>query len=1174
VNPTVSSVRPYPEGGGWARRASLVVAILLAAVVGLCAAARHADTSAAQGPAWSEVERWTLPPLPVEPLDIALAPDGRLWVADGRNGSIAVVAPAGNAPAERLAPPAGIAALSPTGGGAGTIVPFSVVLDAPRDRLYVLWAEIVASGDRFRQGLTSLYIERRRLDGSTLGVALRRGNGLLTAAAGMVTDLALAADGELIAYVNGSAERLDPLDGSTQPIGRVGREGEATRLAVLPGGDLIVASPWSGQLLRYTMAGELVATWPVPGPLTPRALAVDAAGLTHVLLGGDVGAVFGTDQAILVTVNASGTITGSRSGADLRVDVPAGYWPFALSLATGDPSDGLALVTGEDRLRVARVAPAGSAWPTIDCAPAAHGWAPRLGSPDQAFGAGMAVAAVDGQRLVVLDHRERQVVAWDRATGSTAVRPVPPGTLDVAAGSGTALFAVTGSALMRLDDASTITPTWAVSRTALAGTRIALGTRLYATDPRGGRLDHLDPATGRVLATSLLVSAAGLWPADVAAAGDAAYTADLLDRRLHAWTTAWPDVPVRAAPSGLVAGPRRLAAGRLADGTPALAALLADGYVEILADAGDSLRTIARFRPDGGAEGLVRADDIALDPSGRVLLADSDLGAVRAFAPQPGAPAPTAPPPPSPTPADGACAVRGDKRAGPARVVLGETAIITLSMAATCPARARVAGADIVLVMDRSGSMSGDKLLAARRAATTFLEPLDTRIHQVAVVSFADGATLDAAFGSGLGAAVDALAALRADGGTNVAASLATAMAHLEAAGRPDALPVIVLATDGHSTAGGDPTGIASAARAAGIVLYAIGIGVDVDAGALRALAGAPERTFLAARPGDLYTVYEQLQRLIASSLAGNLVIVDAPDARLAVVPGSARPAALETAGTLGWGRTLLPTDGITLTYAVRPLTIGRIAVGRAVADYVDADGAPRRFAFPEPVIEVVAPTASPTRTGEPTPRPTMTRTPRPLAPAFLPVVASAHCMAATTRVDVALVIDASQSMAGGKLAAARAAAADFVALLDLRVAGDRAAVIAFDAAPRVLAPLTADRQAIATALDAIAARPGTRIDLALRAASGELAAGGGPGRRRVIVLLSDGAHGGPTEPVVALADRLRQDGVSAYAIGLGGDADALLLRAVAGPGGYFAAPSPDDLAAIYARIAAALPCR
>lgn len=219
--------------------------------------------------------------------------------------------------------------------------------------------------------------------------------------------------------------------------------------------------------------------------------------------------------------------------------------------------------------------------------------------------------------------------------------------------------------------------------------------------------------------------------------------------------------------------------------------------------------------------------------------------------------------------------------------------------------------------------------------------------------------------------------------------------------------------------------------------------------------------------------------------------------------------------------------------------------------------------------------TASPTPTPTPssTATPTMTPTPTPVPePIYLPWLLKESYEQDHRHIDAVLVVDASTTMAGAKLAAAQAAAAAFVAVM--RLPDDQTAVVAFNDTVQLLVSLTGDRTAIGAALGAISPSPGTRLDRGLERARAELR---GPRHRSenvpVILLFSDGLqYEDPTTARTAAA-AARGEGVEIYAIGLGADVDAgLLVELVGAPDRYRFAPDAAEMAALYRAITAVVP--
>lgn len=229
----------------------------------------------------------------------------------------------------------------------------------------------------------------------------------------------------------------------------------------------------------------------------------------------------------------------------------------------------------------------------------------------------------------------------------------------------------------------------------------------------------------------------------------------------------------------------------------------------------------------------------------------------------------------------------------------------------------------------------------------------------------------------------------------------------------------------------------------------------------------------------------------------------------------------------------------------------------------------------PSPSPTPLPPTPSSTDTPRLTASPTRATPSPPPPPLFLPFLGRGHCLALRRRpLDVALVLDSSQSMAGPKLAAALAAAQAFVDLVDLP--RDRVAVVSFNGRARLEAGLTGSRSLLELALAAPQTGQGTRIDLGLAAAEAELRGSRARAEGRpVIILLTDGQPDAGSDGLARDAARLaRSRGTLVYAIGLGADVDLGLLRELTGDARrVLPAPSPADLAGIYRGLAETIPC-
>ncbi len=609
------------------------------------------------------------------------------------------------------------------------------------------------------------------------------------------------------------------------------------------------------------------------------------------------------------------------------------------------------------------------------------------------------------------------------------------------------------------------------------------------------------------------------------------------------------------------------------------------GVVEVYEPDGSLL---ARFdaRPFSTSDPATLSD-LEVHEDGRVFVSDEQAGLVSVFQPgdaTTGLPAP-----------DGAdCAYRVDKVADPLRLPLGATTRLTLALEGACGVGQ--IPTDIVIALPQlyvdQPSYNGQLLAELRK----LLGRIDFDVHRVGLLSYLSSSVEEQAL-SHDAAALDVAAGKIQRGRRfdlspipQVKMGIAGAAKMLEAS--PGRQTVILLLQAPYCSRDvafrpadcndyNPAEEAAQAARDAGhriLVMQRDPTGwnaghasvlADSDADVLETAADAAKRALGYRWPDHLAT---------------DLELVDRLPANMRLVAGSVSAPGTVIGSEVHWQMPSIDRQRSIFGLELEPLQPGRWPTNiEAVANFTDGWGQPQRLVFPIPEVEVIAPTAtpihpSPTPMPSATPSPSATNTPLPPTvepvPVYLPLLLADHCRPGQKRLDVALVVDTSSSMAGEKIEAARSALQSFVGIIDLVPGGDRAALVHFDAQARVLTALTDDRALVEAGIQSLETAQGTRIDLGLERAI-EALAGTGDDPRRVpmIILLSDGRQD-EVDPVIEAADRAQAAGIVVYAIGLGQDVDADLLQRAAGQRQrYRFAPTPADLRAIYEGIAGEIPC-
>lgn len=225
--------------------------------------------------------------------------------------------------------------------------------------------------------------------------------------------------------------------------------------------------------------------------------------------------------------------------------------------------------------------------------------------------------------------------------------------------------------------------------------------------------------------------------------------------------------------------------------------------------------------------------------------------------------------------------LKTDKIVGSQRVLEGNTVEITIKL--TGEGSIAKSEVDVVLILDRSGSMGGSKITDAQQAAKGFLE-FTNELDRVGFISYSKDIKIrsDLLFMNStnkdiLRAEIDSYK-IKAEGTTNIYDAIDTANGLLLKSPREEyVLLVEILLTDGRHNYPAKPEGafesLANYAKDNDIAIYTVGLGSDVNPDRLQMIANITGgKYYFAPTSNELEGIFADIAKSLA--IAGTEIVV------------------------------------------------------------------------------------------------------------------------------------------------------------------------------------------------------------------------------------------------------------------------------------------------------------
>ena len=252
---------------------------------------------------------------------------------------------------------------------------------------------------------------------------------------------------------------------------------------------------------------------------------------------------------------------------------------------------------------------------------------------------------------------------------------------------------------------------------------------------------------------------------------------------------------------------------------------------------------------------------------------------------------------------------------------------------------------DLLVILDRSGSMSGEKLAQARAAIRELVAQLGPQ-DRFGLVTYSNDATLviplTTADASARSRWVAAVAAIEADGGTNMSSGLDLGLDTLEHARSAGHVARAILLSDGLANQGDASRDglLRRAARAAHgeYMLTTVGVGADFNEYLMTALADAGTGNYYYLRAGDdLASVFAREFGAARATVASGLAVRIEPANGVRVLDAAGYPLEQAADGVVFRPGALFAGQErrVWVTLAVPSDTVRDVELGRFTLSYV-----------------------------------------------------------------------------------------------------------------------------------------------------------------------------------------------------------------------------------------------